>query len=85
MNANETLLYPMMGEKATLMRDKNILTFIVNKNARKKDVKKAVEETYKVKVASVNVINTTEGTKKAHVKLDPKYSAEEIVTKLGVV
>jgi ribosomal protein L23 len=74
-----------MGEKATLMREKNVLTFIVNKNARKKDIKTAVEETYKVKVTSINVMNTTEGQKKAHIKLDAKYSAEEIATQLGVI
>jgi len=75
----------MMGEKATLLRDKNILTFIVRKDARKKDVKNAMEELYKVKVVSVNMMNTTEGKKKAHIKLDPKNSAEELVTQLGVI
>ena len=85
MNSNEVIMYPLMGEKATMMRDKNILTFAVNKNAGKKDVKNAVEELYKVKVTSVNIINTTEGGKKAHVKLDSKYSAEEIATQLGVI
>ena len=85
MNSNEIILYPLMGEKATLMRDKNILTFIVNKEARKKEIKNAIEELYKVKVLSVNTINTTEGQKKAHIKLDPKHSAEEIATQLGVI
>lgn len=85
MNPQEIILYPLMGEKATMMRDKNILTFIVNKNSRKKEVKNAVEELYKVKVLSVNIINTMEGIKKAHIKLDPKYSAEEIATQLGVI
>ncbi|MCX6695478.1 MAG: 50S ribosomal protein L23 [Candidatus Altiarchaeota archaeon] len=85
MNPQEIILYPLMGEKATMMRDKNILTFVVSKESRKKEVKNAVEELYKVKVTSVNIINTTEGKKKAHVRLDSKYSAEEIATQLGVI
>jgi len=85
MNPHEIILYPLMGEKATMMRDKNILTFTVGKNATKKDIKKAVEELYKVKVMSVNVMNTTEGSKKAHVRLDSSHSAEEIATQLGVI
>jgi len=34
---------------------------------------------------SVNVMNTTEGSKKAHVRLDSSHSAEEIATQLGVI
>ncbi|RLI89733.1 MAG: 50S ribosomal protein L23 [Candidatus Altiarchaeales archaeon] len=86
MNQYKVLLYPLMGEKATILREKeNKLTFIVNKDATRDDVKKAVESLYNVKVLKTNIMITTKGRKKAHVKLDPKYSAEEIASHFGVL
>ncbi|RLI92872.1 MAG: 50S ribosomal protein L23 [Candidatus Altiarchaeales archaeon] len=86
MDQYKVLLYPLMGEKATILREKeNKLTFIVNKDATRDDVKKAVESLYNVKVLKTNIMITTKGKKKAHVKLDPKYSAEEIASHFGVL
>ncbi|HDH41700.1 MAG TPA: 50S ribosomal protein L23 [Candidatus Altiarchaeales archaeon] len=86
MDQYRVLLYPLMGEKATILREKeNKLTFIVNKDATRDDVKKAVESLYNVKVLKTNIMITTKGKKKAHVKLDPKYSAEEIASHFGVL
>lgn len=86
MNPHEVILYPIMGEKATGMREKeNKLSFIVNKKSTKKDVKEAIETLYKVKVASIQSMNTADGKKKVHVKLDKKYSAEEIASHFGVI
>ena len=79
-------MYPLMGEKATMLREKeNLLTFIVNKMASKKDVKGAVEELFKVKVVGVRVMHTTDGHKKAHVRLDKKHNADEIASRMGVL
>jgi large subunit ribosomal protein L23 len=86
MDQYKTLLYPIMGEKATLLREKeNKLTFIVDKAATRDDVKKAVESLYNVRVLKTNIIITKKGKKKAHVKLDPKYSAEEMASHFGVL
>lgn len=75
-----------MGEKATMLREKeNKLTFIVNNNAMKQDVKKAVESLYSVKVNKINIMITTQGKKKAHVKLTPEYSAGEVASHFGVL
>jgi len=80
------ILYPLMGEKATILREKeNKLTFVVNSNATKKDIKNAVEELYNVKVLKINIMWTTEGKKKAHVKLSSDYNAEEIASHFGVL
>jgi len=79
-------LYPLMGEKATILREReNKLTFMVNDKATKSDIKKAVEELYDVKVLKVNVLITQRGKKKAYVKLHPDYSAEEIASQFGVL
>jgi len=76
----------MMGEKATMLREKeNILTFIVDKKSNKKEIKEAIESLYNIKVLSVNTVITTSGKKKAHIKLDPKHSAEEIISHFGIM
>jgi large subunit ribosomal protein L23 len=86
MNPHEVILYPLMGEKATMLREKeNILTFIVNKTAGKKEIRKAVEEMLNIKVNSVKVMHTSDGKKKAHIKVDSSHSAEEIASQLGVL
>jgi large subunit ribosomal protein L23 len=86
MDPYETLLYPLMGEKATLLREKeNTLTFIVAKEATKKDIKEAAEKMLNVKVERVRVMHTTGGQKKAHVRLNEKHKADEIASHMGVL
>ena len=86
MDAHDVILYPLMTESASLMVEKeNKLVFIVNLKANKKDVKKAVEELYEVKVAKVNLLITPEGVKKAFVRLQPEYKAADIAIKLGIL
>ncbi|ODS35907.1 50S ribosomal protein L23 [Candidatus Altiarchaeales archaeon WOR_SM1_SCG] len=83
---HKILLYPLMGEKATMLREKdNKLTFIVNAQAGKKDIRGAVEKLYNVKVTSVNVINTFQGNKKAHIKLKSEFSADDVASHFGVL
>jgi len=49
---------PLITEKSTLQREQsNLLTFEVDPNANKIDVKRAVEELFKVKVAEVRLSN----------------------------
>ncbi|MEM2918911.1 MAG: 50S ribosomal protein L23 [Candidatus Altiarchaeota archaeon] len=86
MQPDEILLYPLMGEKATTLREReNKLTFVINKKATRKEVKEAVEKLYNVKVLKVNIIISPNGEKKAHVKLSKEFSAEEIASKFGVI
>ncbi|MFH1721376.1 MAG: 50S ribosomal protein L23 [Candidatus Altiarchaeota archaeon] len=86
MNPYKTLLYPLMGEKATTLREReNKLTFIVERKANRSQIKEAVETLYSVKVVSINTMITTEGKKKAHVRLSEKDSAEEVASNFGVL
>ncbi|MBD3388274.1 MAG: 50S ribosomal protein L23 [Candidatus Altiarchaeales archaeon] len=86
MEPHEILLYPLMGEKATTLREReNMLTFIVSKESTKKEIREAVEKMLKVRVSSVNVMHTVEGKKKAHIRLDKKHSADEIASQMGVL
>lgn len=86
MDPYEVILYPLMTESASLMVEKeNKLVFIVNMKAAKIDVKRAVEELYGVKVEKVNVVITSDGRKKAFVKLSPEFKATDVAIKLGII
>jgi ribosomal protein uL23 len=82
----EVLLYPLVTEKAVgMIESENKITFVVNDNSTKPEIKKRVEEAYGVKVRGINVIRDMKGRKKAIIKLDEKSKASELATKLGVL
>lgn len=51
------LAEPLITEAATLAMEMNKYTFKVSKNSGKQEIKKAIENLYKVKVISVNTVN----------------------------
>ncbi|MBV8546620.1 MAG: 50S ribosomal protein L23 [Acidobacteria bacterium] len=59
MNANQIIRRPLVTEKSTLLRESgaNVIAFEVAPNANKIEVKRAVEELFKVKVDEVRVFN----------------------------
>jgi len=58
MNANQIIRRPLVTEKSTLLREKtNVIAFEVDPDANKIEVKKAVEELFKVKVEEVRLFN----------------------------
>ena len=58
MNANQVIRRPLVTEKSTMLReDTNVIAFEVDPNANKIEVKKAVEELFKVKVEEVRLFN----------------------------
>ncbi len=78
--------YPLLSEKAVgLIEKENKLVFVVRKDATKKDIKKAVEELYGVKVSDVNTVISIKGQKKAYVKLKPEFKAIDLATKLKIM
>ena len=55
----QVLVAPIVSEKATMVAEKsNAVTFKVLQNATKPEIKAAVELLFKVKVESVQVLNT---------------------------
>lgn len=64
---------------------RNELVFIVIKKATKEEIKEAIEKEYEVKVDKINVCIDRKGRKKAFVKLNEKYHALDIATKLGMM
>ncbi len=84
--AYELIYYPLISEKAVSMINKeNKVTFIVNDKATKTILKKAIEEAYAVKIVEINILRDQKGRKKAIVKIDKKFKAEDLATKLGVI
>lgn len=85
MDPYKVIIRPVVTEKAvSLIEKENKLTFIVDRRATKQDIKRAVEEIYKVKVEKVNTLITMKGEKKAYVKLKPEYNASEIAARIGL-
>jgi large subunit ribosomal protein L23 len=82
----KVIFHPLVTEKAVNMIEaENKITFIVSDDSTKEEVKKVVQEAYGVKVVKVNIIRDMKGRKKAIVKLDKKFKASELATKLGVL
>ena len=57
-NSHQVIRRPLITEKSTMLREGgNVLAFEVDRNANKIDVKRAVEELFKIKVAEVRLFN----------------------------
>ena len=55
---SDIIIAPVITEKTEANRQNNVYTFKVAKDATKTDIKKAIEEAFKVSVKSVNTLNT---------------------------
>lgn len=60
----DTLLSPVITEKATLLTEQNKVVFQVAKDATKDEIAAAVEELFKVRVVKVNTLITKGKTKR---------------------
>ena len=63
-NSLDSIIRPIITEKATILSEQNKTVFKVHKNANKKNIKKNIEKIFKVNVTKVNIIN-----KKSRIKL----------------
>lgn len=85
-NPYNILKYPLSTEKSVrLMQAENKITFIVGLDVTKPEIKKAMEELFKVKVKKITTQITPEGKKKAYIKLSPETPAADIATQLGLI
>lgn len=78
--------YPLSTEKSIrLMEAENKLIFVVNKKATKKEIKKSIEDMFKVEVDSINTFVNADGEKRAYVKFSAKNPAIDIATQMGLM
>jgi len=86
MDPYKIIKYPLATEKAVkLMESENKLVLVVDKKAKKQDIKSAVEQLFKVKVIRVNLLHTPDNLKKAYILLSPETPAIDVATKLGLM
>ena len=86
MDSYKTVKYPLSTEKSIrLMESENKLIFVVDNKATKKEIKKAIEEMFKVDVDKVNTFVNADGEKRAYVKFSAKNPAIDIATQMGLI
>ncbi|MBI5148854.1 50S ribosomal protein L23 [Candidatus Pacearchaeota archaeon] len=79
------LKYPLSTEKAVRMIEaQNTIAFVVDRRATKKQIKEEIEENFKVSVEKISTL-IRDNKKIAHIRLDKKFKAIDIATKLGLM
>lgn len=68
MKAYDIIKKPLMSEKSYAQIQDKVYTFIVDKNANKVEIRKAVEEIFNVQVEKVNTVTTKGETKVRNTK-----------------
>ena len=85
MDPYKIVKYPLSTEKSIrLMESQNELVFVVDVDANKSMIKKAIEEMFKVSVKKVKT-HLRKGEKRAYVKFSEKNPAIDIATQLGLM
>lgn len=65
MDYSQIIIRPLVSEKATSMKDEaNQVAFFVNPRANKVEIKRAVEEAFKILVTNVRVVCKKPGVRK---------------------
>ncbi len=78
--------YPLSTEKTLKKLElDNALVFIVDKNASKLEIKKEIENLYKVKVTKVNTTIDAKNRKKAYITFSEETPALDLATQLGLM
>lgn len=68
MKAYDIIKKPLLSEKSYAQIQNKIYTFVVDKNANKVEIRKAIEEIFGVQVARVNTVTTKGETKVRNTK-----------------
>lgn len=86
MDSANIIKYALSTEKAIrMMESDNKLIFVVDLKARKNEIKKAIEDLYKVKIVKVNTLIDRDGRKRAIIKFAQDNPAIDVATKLGLI
>lgn len=77
---------PISTEKAIrMLNEENKLVFIVDRKAKKPEIKAELESLFNAKIVGVQTLIDRKGNKKAFVKFSPETPALDIATKLGLM
>ena len=81
-NPVESIIQPIITEKATVLSEQNKTVFKVHKSANKKTIKKNIEKLFKVNVIKVNIINLKSKIKFKQGKLSTKSGYKKAIITL---
>ena len=84
-NLLDTIVSPVITEKATTLSEFNKMVFRVHKGANKNSIKKSIEKIFKVNVIKINTINLKGRTKMVKGKKSsrPGYKKAIVTLKKG--
>ncbi len=84
-NLLDTIVSPVITEKATTLSEFNKMVFRVHKSASKNSIKKSIEKIFKVNVIKINTINLKGKTKlvKGKKSSRPGYKKAIVTLKKG--
>ena len=84
-NLLDTIVSPVITEKATALSEFNKMVFRVHKGASKNSIKKSIEKIFKVNVIKINTINLRGKTKLVKGKKSnrPGYKKAVVTLKKG--
>ena len=84
-NLFDTIVSPVVTEKATSLSEFNKMVFKVHKGASKNSIKKSIEKIFKVNVIKINTINLKGKTKlvKGKKSSRPGYKKAIVTLKKG--
>ena len=84
-NLLDTIVSPVITEKATSLSELNKMVFKVHKGASKNSIKKSIEKIFKVNVIKINTINLKGKTKlvKGKKSSRPAYKKAIVTLKKG--
>ncbi len=86
MELHQVIKHPLSTEKSIrLMESENKLIFVVDRRAKKPEIKQAIEKMFKTKVVKVNTFIAPTGEKKAYIKFSRETPAIDIATNLGLM
>ena len=78
-------LKPIATEKAVMkIESDNLLTFQVDKRKTKEEIKKEIEELFNIKIDKIRTL-IRDNKKMVYARLNKKYLAIDIATKLGLM
>ena len=84
MKIHQVIRRPLITEKSTIGREEhNLATFAVNPDATKHDIRRAVEELFKVEVADVRTMRQPRKTKRVGRKIGHKAEWKKAIVKLA--
>ena len=79
----DTILSPIITEKATLLSEHNKVVFRVAKDATKPQIAEAIENLFKVNVVKVNTINVKGKTKRFRGRIGRRSDVKKAIVTLA--